>query len=97
MRASQHKWGVKKRVLVRATAAGIDVGHQAHEGRTLQCAAGDTAIIVSTGKALPPFAVLANQKGGACFMLCIQRVELMLKALPGRFAGVNCAPHTALL
>ena len=69
--------------------AGLDVGHQASEGRPVDVAAGEPAVVVAVGQAGPALAGLAADVGLARLALGVEGVELLLQPLLGALAGVD--------
>ena len=70
---------------------GVDIGQQALQGRALQRAAGDAAIIIAGVQQLPALVPLAGDIGGAGLVLRVERVEVLLEPVFGGFAGVDGA------
>src|SRR5215475_11329197 len=68
-----------------------DVGEQMLQCRPLHRGAGEPAVIITRGQAHPAFVPLAVDEGLAGLALRLQRIELLLKPLLGRFAGVDRA------
>ena len=71
--------------------AGRDVLQKPLEGRPLHRPAGQAAVVVHFGERDPSGVTLAHDIGLACFPLGVERVELPLEALVGRFSGVDRA------
>ena len=77
------------------SAPGLDVGEQALQRRARQRGPGDPAIVVNAvGQRDPAFRLLlAGDVGRAGGALGIQRIEGLLEAFVGGFAGVDGAAH----
>ena len=75
--------------------ARLDVGQQALQGRALQGAAGEAAIVVAVGQQPPALVLLAGDVGLAGLALGIERVEVLLQPLLGGLAGVDGAADGA--
>jgi hypothetical protein len=73
--------------------AGLDVGQQALECRSIHVAAGEATIVVALGQASPAFVGLAANKGFGGLALGIQRVELLLQSFLRRLARIDGATH----
>ena len=71
----------------------LDIGEQALQRRALQGGAGDAAIVVKGGQHDPALVLLARDIGLAGLPLRLQRVEVLLEAFFGGFAGVDGAAH----
>ena len=69
----------------------FDVGNQSLQGRAVQVTAGEAAVVVGLGKAGPAFVGLALDERLGGLPLGVERVELLLEARLGRFAGVDGA------
>ena len=74
---------------------GLDVGQQALQGRPLQGAAGDAAVVVAVGHQHPALGALAGDVGLAGLALGVEAVELLLEPFLGRLAGVDGAAELA--
>ena len=68
---------------------GLDVGEQPLKGGTLQCAAGDAAVVIHIGKRDPAFLFLADNIGLAGLALGVEGVELHLQPFLRGFARVD--------
>ena len=73
----------------------LDVGEELLQGRALQRAAGEAAVVVGVADQRPAFGALAGDVGLAGLALGVQAVELLLEALLGRLAGVDRAAELA--
>ena len=71
--------------------AGLDVLQKPLEGRPLHRPAGQAAVVVHVGKRDPSGMTLAHDVGLARLALGVERIEFLLEALVGRFAGVDRA------
>ena len=71
--------------------AGLDVGHQALQGRAFQRAAGEAAIVVAVGNQQPALGLLAGDVGLTGLALGVEAVELHVEPFLGRLAGVDRA------
>ena len=74
--------------------AGLDVGQQPLQGRALHRAAGEAAVVIHVGKRDPAGMTLAHDIGLASFPLGVERVELLLEPIVGRFARVDRAAES---
>ncbi|MDO6962315.1 hypothetical protein [Rhizobium alvei] len=72
-----------------------DMLEQALDGRPLQRAAGDAAIVVEIRDQTLSEARLRGDEGGAGFALGVERVKTLIKPLLARFAGVDGAAQSA--
>ena len=70
---------------------GLDVLQKPLEGRPLHRTAGQAAVVVHVRKRDPAGMTLAHDVGLARFPLGVERIELLLEALVGRFSGVDRA------
>ena len=75
--------------------SGLDVGEQSLERRAVQGAAGDTAVVVPVTNRHPALGLLARDVGLTGLALGVERIELLLQAFLGRFAGVDRAAELA--
>ena len=75
--------------------AGLDVGEEPPQCRTLQRAAGDAAVVVAVGNEQPALRALAEDVRLASLALGIQAVEGLLKALLAALPGVDGAAQLA--
>src|SRR5580704_676915 len=73
----------------RVDAPRRDVLKQPLQSRPVHRRAGEPAVIISRVQAHPAFVPLAVDEGLAGFALRLQRIELLLEPLLGRFAGVD--------
>lgn len=71
--------------------AGLDVLQKPLEGRPLHRPAGQASVVVHVRKRDPSGMTLAYDIGLASLPLSIERIEFLLEALVGRFAGVDRA------
>ena len=71
--------------------ARLDVGEQPLQGRALQRAAGEAAVVVAVGNQHPAFLPLAGDVGLAGLALGIEAVELLLQPFLAALAGVDRA------
>ena len=71
--------------------AGLEVAHKPLQRRPLQRAAGEAAVVVAIRQQHPALGLLAGDEGGAGLALGIERVEVLLEPVLGRFAGVDAA------
>lgn len=69
----------------------VDIRQQPPQGRALESSAGDAAIIIGLRQHDPAFVLLAGNVGCASLPLGMQGVELLLKPLFRRLAGVDGA------
>jgi len=76
-------------------AAGLDIGDQVLQGRPLQIATREPAIVIALSRQHPALVPLATDVGLAGFTLRGERVELLLEPFLGGFAGVNRAALAA--
>jgi hypothetical protein len=74
-------------------AAGLYVGQQAAQRRSVHVAAGEAAVVVPIGQARPSFVRLALHERLARVPLGVQRVELLLQAFLGALARIHRAPN----
>ena len=73
----------------------LDVGQQPLQGRAVQRAAGDAAVVILVADQHPAFRALAGDIGLAGLALGVEAVELLLEAFLGGFAGVDGAAELA--
>ena len=66
------------------------------QGRPLQRAAGETAIVITVRHQEPAFGPLAGDIGLTGLALGVEAVEFLLEAFFGRLAGVDRAAELAL-
>ena len=71
--------------------AGLDIGQQLLEGRAVEVTAGVCGVVILLGQGPPSLERLALDIGLAGLPLGVQRVEFLLKAMLGGFAGVDGA------
>ena len=71
--------------------AGLDIGQQLFQGRAVEVAAGIGRVVVVLGEGPPALRGLALDIGLAGLPLGVQRIELLLQAMLGGFAGVDRA------
>ena len=71
--------------------AGPDIGQQALQGRAVEGGTREAAIVVVVGDQAPALMRLALDIGLAGLALGIERVELEIEIMLGRFAGVDRA------
>ena len=72
-------------------SASANIVEQLLERRPIYRAAGVAAVVVVGPDQLPAFMSLALDVGFRCLPLIVERVELLLQAMFGRDAGVDCA------
>ncbi len=72
-------------------AAQFDVGHETLQGRALQRAAGEAAVVVTVGNQQPALGLLAGDVGLAGLALGVEGVEGHVETFLGRLAGVDRA------
>ena len=72
--------------------AGLDVGEQPLQGRALQGAAGEAAVVVAVADQHPALGLLAGDIGLAGLALGVEAVELHARALPRSTCG--CRPRS---
>ena len=70
---------------------GLDVGEQLLQGRALQRAAGEAAVVIALADGGPAFRLLAGDIGLAGLALGVEGVELHVEAFLGGLAGVDGA------
>src|SRR5262249_28579818 len=70
-----------------------DVGEQLLQSRPIDRGAGEPAVIIARAQADPAFVPLAVDEGLTGLALRLQRIELLLEPLLGRFAGVDRTVH----
>src|SRR5690606_3006285 len=75
---------------------GLNVRQEPRKPWAVHVASGEAAIIVAVLHQRPAFVTLAGSVCGAGFVLRVERVELLLEYILGRFAGVDCAAHDLL-
>ena len=68
-----------------------DVREERLQGRALQGAAGETAVVIALGTEPPALVRLRLDIGLGCLALGIERIELLLEPMLGGFAGVDRA------
>jgi hypothetical protein len=68
-----------------------EVAKQLLQGRAVQRGPGQSAIIVPCPDQPPALVGLALDIGLASLSLCVERIELEVEIMFGRFAGVDCA------
>ena len=73
----------------------LDVGQEPLQGRAVQRAAGDAAIVILVAHQHPALGALAGDVGLAGLALGVEAVELLLEAFLGGFAGVDGAAQLA--
>jgi hypothetical protein len=66
-----------------------NIGEQLLQSGAIHRRTGEPAVVISRAQADPAFVPLAVDEGLAGFTLRLQRIELLLEPLLGRFAGVN--------
>src|SRR4029079_9660283 len=71
--------------------APLEGGEEPLQGRTLQRAAREAAVVIAVRDEQPAFGFLAGDIGLAGLALGVEAVELHLEALLGRLAGVDRA------
>ena len=71
--------------------ASLDIGEQTLQGRALYRAAREASVVVHFGERDPSGMTLARDVGLTCFALRVERVELLLEPIVGRFSGVDRA------
>ena len=71
--------------------AGPDIGQEMLQGRAVEGGAREAAIVIVIRDEPPAFVRLALDIGLAGFPLGIERVELEIQIMFGRFAGVDRA------
>ena len=69
--------------------AGLDLGQQLLQGRAVERGAREGAIVIAAGDQPPALMGLALDIGLAGLPLGIERVELKIEIMLGRFAGVD--------
>ena len=74
-----------------------DVGHEAFQRRAVHVAAGEPAIVVVLGDALPAFVTLGGDVRFSRFSLGIEGVELLLQSFFGTLPRVDGTPHDRVL
>jgi hypothetical protein len=74
-------WGFSSRNII----------EQALQGRAVQSPAGEATVVVALRQQLPTLMGLALDVGFTSLALGIQRIEVLLQARLGRFAGINGA------
>jgi hypothetical protein len=72
-----------------------DGGEEGLEGRALQAAARETAVVIALGTEPPALMGLRLDIGLGCLALCVERIELLLEPMLGGFAGVDRAAQGA--
>src|SRR4029077_19347977 len=65
------------------------VGEQLLQSRPVYRGAGEPAVIIGRAEAYPAFVPVARDEGLTGLALRLQRIELLLEPLLGRFAGVD--------
>jgi DNA-binding NarL/FixJ family response regulator len=70
---------------------GLDVGKQAAQGRAVHVGSGVAAVVVLVRHERPALAGLAADEGLAGVALRVERVEVLVQALVGRFPRVDGA------
>src|SRR5262249_11159357 len=73
----------------RVDLAGLDAGQQALQRRPVHVAAAEATVVVRLRQADPAGMGLALDVGLGCFALGIERAELPVESLVGRFARVD--------
>ena len=71
--------------------AGRDIGEQLLEGRAVEIAAGIGGVVIMLGQQPPALRGLALDVGLAGLALGVERIELLIQSVLGRFAGVDGA------
>ena len=71
--------------------ASLDVRQQPLQGRPFHCAAGEAAVIIHVWNRHPAGVTLARHISLAGFALGIERIELLIEPVVGRFARVDRA------
>jgi hypothetical protein len=71
--------------------AGPDIGEEPLEGRPLHRPAREAPVVVHVGERNPSGVTLARDIGLASLPLRVERVELLLEPIVGRFPGVDRA------
>ena len=73
--------------------AGIDVGQQCLQPRSVHSAARESAIVILGAYGGPPFVPLAQDEGLARLSLRMEGIERLFEAFLRRLAGVDRAPR----
>jgi hypothetical protein len=75
---------------------GREVGEQLLQSGPSHRGAGEPAVVITFRQAHPAFVPLARDEGLTGFALRLQRIELLLEPLLGRFAGVDRTAHASV-